>query len=124
MQKPSFGVIVGVALLILGGLSPMIGSKSIWGSFYVWNLSTVNTPVLVLSAVILIANVYNRSKIEMTIITFLVFLIPFLVQAKAHQDIGDNRDVHAIGGSYLIWIGSIIILASTFLPKTESKTAE
>ena len=120
MQKPSFGVIVGVALLVFGGLSPLVDSKSILGSVYVLSLSNVNIPVLILAALILIADVYNRSKIEMSIMTLLVFMIPFLVKANVQQTIGNNRDVHAIGGSYLIWIGSVIILSSTFSKKTNA----
>jgi hypothetical protein len=119
MKKPSFGVIVGVALLVLGGLSPIIDSKSFLGSIYVANLSSINTPVLVLAALILIASAYNRSKIEISIITFLVFIIPFLIKSGAHEKLGDNRDFHPIGGSYLIWIGSIVILASTLLAKND-----
>jgi hypothetical protein len=124
MQKPKFGVIVGVALLIWGGLSPMIDSKSILGSIYVLGLSSVNIPVLILAGLILIASAYNRSKIEMSIITFVVFMIPHLVQARAHQQIGDNREVHAIAGSYLIWIGSIVIFSSILSSKTDSSTKE
>ena len=119
MKKPSFGVIVGVAFLIFGGLSPMVDSNSKLGAAYVFFLSNVNIPVLILSALILIASIYNRSKIEISIITLLVFLIPFLVKANVQETIGNNRELHAISGSYLIWIGSIIILASTFLAKND-----
>ena len=124
MKKPNFGVIIGVALLVFGGLSLLVDSNSKLGSLYVLFLNNVNIPVLILAALILIANIYNRSKIEMTIMTFLVSIIPFLVKADVQQTIGSNRDVHAIGGSYLIWIGSIIIMTSTLLSKSESKTAE
>lgn len=123
MKKPSFGVIVGLAFLVLGSLRPMVDSKSIWGSIYVWGFSNVNTavnlPVLILASLILIACIYNRSKIEISIITFLVFMIPFLVKANVQETIGNNRELHAIGGSYLIWIGSIIILASTLSAKND-----
>lgn len=110
---------MGVALLVFGGLSPLVDSNSKLGSIYVLFLNNVNIPVLILAALILIANIYNRSKIEMTLMTFLVSMIPFLVKADVQQTIGNNRDVHAIGGSYLIWIGSVIILSSTFSKKTD-----
>lgn len=123
MKKPSFGVIVGLAFLVLGSLRPMVDSKSIWGSLYVWSFSNVNTavniPVLILATLILIACIYNRSKFEISVITLLVFMIPFLVKAVVQENIGNNRELHAIAGSYLIWIGSIIILTSTLLSKNE-----
>ena len=114
---------MGLAFLVLGSLRPMVDSKSIWGSIYVWSFSNVNSavnlPVLILAVLILIACLYNRSKIEISIITFIVFMIPFLVKANVQETIGNNRELHAIAGSYLIWIGSVIILASTLLAKND-----
>ena len=138
MQKPSFGVIVGVALVILAAFIPiascsqldsMTTSQSLLDSFM--GLSkTVNStqtffvaPILVLAALILVAVAYRRSKFEIATLAVVLIATPFVVVAKTKANLFaahfEDAAVNPAAGAYLIWVGAVIVLASTFLTKTD-----
>jgi hypothetical protein len=138
MQKPSFGVIVGIALIILAAFIPiascsqlesMTPAQSVLDSFM--GLSrTVNStlaffiaPVLVLAALILVAVVYRRSKFEIATLAVLLVATPFVVVAKTKDNLVaahfEDAIVNPAAGAYLIWVGAVIVLASTFFTKTD-----
>jgi hypothetical protein len=138
MQKPSFGVIVGIALVILAAFIPIVScsqlesmtpAQSVLDSFM--GLSrTVNStlaffiaPVLVLAALILVAVVYRRSKSEITTLAVLLVAMPFVVVAKTKANLVaahfEDAAVNPAAGAYLIWVGAVIILVSTFFTKTD-----
>ena len=133
MQKPSFGVIIGVAFLIIGAFIPLISSDALIQSKATeGTLSLFRVPTLVLSVLILIACVYRRSKLEISIISVITFALPFIAKlyaekqieklAAEHPFVPSNLPVHVFNwtvGAYLIWVGAVIVLASTFFTKTD-----
>ena len=133
MQKPSFGVIVGVAFLIIGAFIPLISSDALIQSKATeGTLSLFRVPTLVLAALILIACIYRRSKLEISIISVITFALPFIAKLYAekqieklsaeHPFVPSNLPVHVFNwtvGAYLIWVGAVIVLASTFFTKTD-----
>jgi len=133
MQKPSFGVIIGVAFLIIGAFIPLISSDALIQSKATeGTLSLFRVPTLVLAALILIACIYRRSKLEISIISVITFALPFIAKlyaekqieklAAEHPFVPSNLPVHVFNwtvGAYLIWVGAVIVLASTFFTKTD-----
>ena len=132
MQKPSFGVIIGVAFLIIGAFIPLISSDALIQSKATeGTLSLFRVPTLVLSVLILIACVYRRSKLEISIISVITFALPFIAKLYAekqieklaeHPLVPSNLPVHVFNwtvGAGLIWVGAVIVLAATLLTKSE-----
>jgi hypothetical protein len=133
MQKPSFGVIIGVAFLIIGAFIPLISSDAfIQSKATEGTLSLFRVPTLVLAALILIACVYRRSKLEISIISVITFALPFIAKlyaekqiekiAAEHPLVPSNLPVHVFNwtvGADLIWAGAVIVLAATLLTKSE-----
>jgi len=138
MKKPSFGVIVGIALVILAAFIPIVScsqlesmtpAQSVLDSFM--GLSrTVNStlaffiaPVLVLAVLILVAVVYRRSKSEIATLAVLLVAMPFVVVAKTKANLVaahfEDAAVNPAAGAYLIWVGAVIVLAATLLTKSE-----
>ena len=133
MQKPNFGVIVGVAFLIIGAFNPLISTEAKFQSWVTGDsLSFFHAPTLVLAALILIASAYRRSKLEISIIGVITLALPFVAKlyaekqieklAAEHPFVPSNLPVHVFNwsdGAYLIWVGAVIVLASIFLTKND-----
>ena len=131
MQKPRFGVIVGVAFLIIGAFIPLFSAVPLIQSEVTKDtLSFFRVPILVLAALILIACVYRRSKFEISIIGFITLALPFIAKLYAEKQIEQwsqkplHPDIPAhvfnwSDGTYLIWVGAVIVLAATLLTKSE-----
>ena len=133
MQKPSFGVIIGVAFLIIGAFIPLIYTDAKLQSWATEDsLSIFRVPTLVLAALILIACVYRRSKLEISIIGIITLSLPFIAKlyaekqieklAAEHPLVPSNFPVHVFNwtvGANLIWFGAVIVLAATLLTKSE-----
>ena len=132
MKKPNFGVIVGVAFLIIGAFIPLISSDALIQSKATeGTLSLFRVPTLVMAALILIACVYRRSKLEISIICVITLALPFIAKLYAekqieklaeHPLVPSNLPVKVFNwtvGADLIWVGVAIVLASTFLTKTD-----
>ena len=131
MKKPSFGVIVGVAILIIGAFIPLFSAVPLIQSEVTKDtLSFFRVPILVLAALILIACVYRRSKLEISIIGFITLALPFIAKLYAEKQIEQwsqkplhpDIPVHVFNwsdGTYLIWVGAVIVLASAFFTKTD-----
>ena len=131
MQKPNFGVIVGVAFLIIGAFIPLFSAVPLIQSEVTKDtLSFFRVPILVLAALILIACVYRRSKLEISIIGFITLALPFIAKLYAEKQIEQwsqkplhpDIPVHVFNwsdGTYLIWVGAVIVLVATLLAQSE-----
>jgi uncharacterized membrane protein len=138
MQKPSFGVIVGIALVILAAFIPIVSCSQLESmtppqSFldtFMGLSRTVNStlaffiaPVLVLAVLILVAVAYHRSKSEIATLAVLLVAMPFVVVAKTKANLVaahfEDAVVNPAAGAYLIWVGAVIVLAATLLTKSE-----
>lgn len=134
MQKPNFSVIIGVAFLIIGSFIPPISTDELIQSYVIEDtFSYFGISALVLSALILIASAYRRSKLEISIICTVALVLPFIAKLYAERQIEQwsrkpfHPDVPAhvfnwSDGTYLIWIGAVIVLASTILAKNNEVT--
>ena len=131
MQKPSFGVIIGVAFLIIGAFIPLFSAVPLIQSEVTKDtLSFFRVPILVLAALILIACVYRRSKLEISIIGVITLALPFIAKLYAEKQIEQwsQKPLHPdipidvfnwSVGSYLIWVGAVIVLASIFFANND-----
>jgi len=132
MQKPSFGVIVGVAILIIGAFIPLFSAVPLIQSWAIDDsLSLFRVPTLVLAALILIACIYRRSKLEISIIGLITLALPFIAKLYAEKQIEqwNQKPLQPFDipievfnwsvGTYLIWVGAVFVLASTFFTKTD-----